>query len=86
MDSTTVKHNLQSLCHMPGENESSINRLQRQFQDLEKRVDKYFDDLVNAEQMCEQAKADMEWFKLKAQAKKWLVKKIAEYKQSCTYL
>ena len=78
MDSTTVKHNLESMRHMPGEKESSIDRLQRQLYELEKRVDKYFDNLDNVEEMCEQAKADMEWFKLKAEAEKDIVKKDAE--------
>lgn len=78
MDSTTVKHKLESVCRTPGEKESSIERLQRQFYELEKRVDMYFDDLDNVEEMCEQAKADIEWFKLKAKAEKDIVRKDAE--------
>lgn len=78
MDSTTVKHKLESVCRTPGGKESSIERLQRQFYELEKRVDMYFDDLDNVEEMCEQAKADIEWFKLKAKAEKDIVRKDAE--------
>ena len=78
MDSTTVKHKLHTVCHIPGEKESSIDRLQRQFQELEKRVDKYCDDLDNVVEMCEKAKTDIEWFKLKAETKRDIVKKDAE--------
>lgn len=49
MDSTIVKHELQSLCHIPGEKEISIDRLQQQFHELEKGVDKDFDDVDNVE-------------------------------------
>lgn len=78
MDSTTVKHKLESVCCMPGEKESYIDRLQRQLHELEKRVDKYFDDLDIVEEMCEQAQTDIEWFKLKAEAEKEIAKKEAE--------
>ena len=78
MDSTNVKHKLASVCHKLGEKESTTDRLQRQLYELKKRVDKYFDDLDNVEEMCEQAKADIERFKLKAEAEKDIAKKDAE--------
>jgi len=78
MDSTDVKHKLASVCHMLGENESTTDRLQRQLYELKKRADKYFDDLDDVEEMCRQAKADIEWFKLKAEAEKDTAKKDAE--------
>ena len=52
--------------------------MQRQLHELEKRVDKYFDDLENVEEMCEQAKANIEKFQLRAKVGKELIKKDAE--------
>lgn len=52
--------------------------MQRQLQELEKRVDKYIDDLDNVADLCEQAKADIDRFQLKAKVEKEIVKKDAE--------
>ena len=78
MISSAVKNQLESTWSLPDENESCIERLQRQLHELEKRVDKYFDDLDDAKEMCEQAKANIERFQLKAKVEKELVKKDAE--------
>ena len=78
MVSSPVKNQLESTWGLPGEKESCIDRLQRQLHELEKRVDKYFDDLENVEEMCEQAKANIEKFQLRAIGGKELVKKDAE--------
>ena len=78
MVSSPVKNQLESTWGLPGEKESCIDRLQRQLHELEKRVDKYFDDLENVEEMCEQAKANIERFQLRAKVGKELVKKDAE--------
>lgn len=52
--------------------------MQRQLQELEKRVDKYIDDLDNVADLCGQAKADIDRFQLKAKVEKEIVKKDAE--------
>lgn len=62
---------------LSGEKESSVDRLQRQLHELEKRVNKYFDDLENFEEMREQAEANIKGFQLKAKVEKELVKKDA---------
>ena len=77
MDSAVVvKNHLQ--CAVPDKEESTSDRWQRQFQELEKRVDKYFDDLDNVQEMCEQAQVDVERFQLKANVEKEIAKKDAE--------
>ena len=78
MISSAVKNQLESTWSLPDEKESTIDRLQRQLHELEKRVDKYFDDLDDAKEMCEQAKANIERFQLKAKVEKELVRKDAE--------
>ena len=54
--------------------ESAIEKVRRQFYELEKRCDKYFDDLDNVEDLCKQAKEDMKRFHLKAKAEKEIAK------------
>ena len=78
MVSSPVKNQLESTWSLPDEKESCVDRLQRQLHELEKRVNKYFDDLENVEEMCEQAKANIERFQLKAKVDKELVEKNAE--------
>ena len=60
MVSFPVKNQMESTWSLPVEKESSVDRLQRQLHELEKRVDKYFDDLSNVEEMREQAKANID--------------------------
>jgi len=52
------------------DDESSIDRLQRALRELEKRVDRYFEDLGEIEKMCKQAHADVKRFQLKAKVEK----------------
>ena len=78
MVSSLVKNQLESTWNLPDKKESCTDRLQRQLQELKKRVDKYFDDLDNVENLCEQAKADIDRFQLKAKVEKEIVKKDAE--------
>ena len=78
MDSARVENDVESVCHLPDEKESTADKLQRQLWELEERVNKYFDHLDNVEEMCEQAKADIERFQLKAKMEKEIVKKDAE--------
>jgi len=70
--------NMASLCYLPDEKESTLERLRREFYEFEKLVDKYFDDLDNVEEMCEEAQANMERFQLKAEAKKEIVRQDAK--------
>ena len=71
MVSSPVKLNqLESTWSLPEEKESTIDRLQRQLHELEKRVDKYFDNLDDIKEICEQAKANIERFQLKAKVEK----------------
>ena len=60
------------------EKERPINKLQRQFYELEKQCDKYFDDLGDVEDMCKQAKKNMKRFQLEAKAEKEIVKRDAQ--------
>ena len=60
------------------EKERLINKLQRQFYELEKQCDKYFDDLGDVEDMCKQAKKNMKRFQLEAKAEKEIVKRDAQ--------
>ena len=39
------------MCHIPGEKERSIDRLQQRLHELEKRVNKDFDDFDNVEEL-----------------------------------
>ncbi len=78
MASTCVENYVKSVRHSPDEKENTADTLQRQLRELETRVDKYFDDLDNVEEMCEQAKADVETFQLKAKVEKEILKKDAE--------
>ncbi|KAL9986506.1 hypothetical protein ACROYT_G000667 [Oculina patagonica] len=78
MASICVKNYVKSVRHFPDGKESTADKLQRQLRELERRVDKYFDDLDNVEIICEQAKADIERFQLKAKVEKEILKKDAE--------
>ena len=42
--------------YLSDEKERQIDKLQRQFYELKKQCDKYFDDLDNVEDTCKQAK------------------------------
>ena len=50
-----------------GKEESVYDKVVRQFRELEKNADKYFDNLDAVEEMCYKAKKD---FRLKAEADK----------------
>ena len=75
MFSTAINSRMESLCNVPDKKESTADKLERQFQELEKRADKYFDDLDEVEEMCQQAKEDVKRFELKAEAEKEIVKR-----------
>ena len=75
---------MESAGNLRDEEESTADKLQRQLWELKKRVNKYFDHLDNVEEMCEQAKADIERFQLKAKMEKEIVKKDAEIQANCS--
>ena len=86
MNPTAVENDLEPVYHLPDQKESTADRLQRQFCELEKRVDKYFDDLENVEEMCQLIEVGVKRFQLKAKEEQEIAKKNAEYKLSCTQL
>ena len=45
--------------YLSDEKERQIDKLQRQFYELKKQCDKYFDDLDDVEDTCKQAKENM---------------------------
>ena len=52
MVSTVTENRMQSSSAVPDEDESAVDRMIRQFRELEKRANKYFDDLDKVEEMC----------------------------------
>ena len=62
---------------VPGKEESVYEKVVRQFRELEKNADKYFDNLDAVEEMCYKAKKDVQRFRLKAEADKELLKRDA---------
>ena len=62
---------------VPGKEESVYEKVVRQFRELEKNADKYFDNLDAVEEMCYKAKKDAQRFRLKAEADKELLKRDA---------
>lgn len=78
MNPAAVKSHLESESYSIKKQESTADKLQRQLGELEKRVDKYFDDLDNVEEMCKEAQANVKRFQQRAEAKKDIVKKDAE--------
>ena len=60
-----------------GKEESVYDKVAREFRELEKNADKYFDNLDAVEEMCYKAKKDAQRFRLKAEADKELLKREA---------
>ena len=58
----------------------TLEKLKRQFCELEKRADEYFDEVERVEEMCLQAKEDIKRFHLKAEADKQIVKRDRDIK------
>ena len=50
--------------YLSDEKERQIDKLQRQFYELKKQCDKYFDDLDDVEDTCKQAKENMKTARL----------------------
>ena len=78
MNPTAVRDHLKSKSHSLNKQEGTADKLQRQLSELERRVDKYLDDLDNVEEMCKDVQAKVKRFQLRAEAKKEIVKKDAE--------
>ena len=78
MNRAAVRDHLKSESYSVNKQQSTADKLQRQLSELERRVEKYFDDLDNFEEMCKDAQAKMKRFQLRAEAEKEIVKKDAE--------
>ena len=78
MNLAAVKDHLKSESYSLNKQESTADTLQRQLGELERRVDKYFNDLDNVEEMCKNAQAKVKRCQLRAEAKKEIAKKDAE--------
>ena len=78
MNPDAVKDHLKSESYSLKKQESTANKLQRQLGELERRVDMYFNDLDNVEEMCKNAQAKVKRFQMGAKARKEIVKKDAE--------
>ena len=57
--------------------ESVYDKVVKEFRELEKNANKYFDNLDAVEEMCYKAKRDAQRFRLKAEADKELLKRDA---------
>ena len=62
---------------VPGKEESVYDKVVKEFRELEKNADKYFDNLDAVEEMCYKAKRDAQRFRLKAEADKEILKRDA---------
>ena len=78
MNPAAVKDHPKSESYSQNKQESTADKLKRQLGELERRVDKYFDDLDNVEEMCKEAQAKLKRFQLQAEAEKEIVKKDKE--------
>ena len=78
MNPAAVKYHLKAESHSHNKQESTAEKLQRQLSELERRVEKYFDDLDNVGEMCKDVEAKVKRFQLRAEAEKEIVKKDAE--------
>ena len=75
--STAIDDRVDYLSKVRGKEESVYDKVVREFRELEKNADKYFDNLDAVEEMCHQAKKDAQRFRLKAEADKELLKRDA---------
>ena len=62
---------------VPGNKESVYDKVVKEFRELEKNADKYFENLDAVEEMCYKVKKDAQRFRLKAEADKELLKRDA---------
>ena len=75
--STAIGDRVDYLSKVRGKEESVYDKVVKEFRELEKNADKYFDNLDAVEEMCHQAKKDAQRFRLKAEADKELLKRDA---------
>lgn len=68
------KHVLEKMCH---QKESATERLQRDLNELKKRVQQYHAHLDHVEQMCEETKVNFKNFQSKAELQCKIVKQDA---------
>ena len=77
---TAINSRMESLCDVHYKKESTIGKFEIHIQELQKRAQKYFDDLDAVEEMCQQAKEDVKRFQLEAEAEKEIAKRDGEIK------
>ena len=75
--STAIDDRVDYLSKVRGKEESVYDKVVREFRELEKNADKYFDNLDAVEEMCYKAKKDAQRFRLKAEADRELLKREA---------
>ena len=77
--SSAIGSRMEYSSEVRGKEESVYDKVAREFRELEKNADKYFDNLDAVEEMCYQAKKEKnaETFRLKAEAVKEIFKKDA---------
>ena len=77
--STAIGSRMEYSSKVRGKEKSVYDKVAREFRELEKNADKYFDNLDAVEEMCYQAKKEKnaETFRLKAEAVKEIFKKDA---------
>jgi len=78
MNPAANKDHLKSESYSLDKQESTADKLKRQFGELKRRADKYFEDLDNVEEMCMEAQANVERLQLRARAKREIVRKDEE--------
>lgn len=77
MNPTAVKDHLKSESRL-SKRESTADILQRQLGELERRINKYFDDLNNVEKLCKKAQANVEKFRRRAEDEREIIRKDEE--------
>ena len=73
--STAIGGRMEYSSKAPGKEESVYEKVVKEFCELEKNADRYFDNLDAVEEMCYQAKKDAERFRLEAEAVKEILKR-----------
>lgn len=65
--------------NLSGKQGRLVDKCEREFFELKKHAEKYFQDLESVEEICQRAKQDVERIQLKAQAKKEIAKRDAVF-------
>ena len=73
--STAIGGRMEYSSKAPGKEESVYDKVVKEFRELAKNADRYFDNLDAVEEMCYQAKKDAGRFRLEAEAVKEILKR-----------